>query len=111
MHSTTNRPTTDRALRAYEQASEYLVLPLNPGANDWDVSKISTGTSYRVDLDRATCTCPDHVRRGIACKHLHLARFHAAADAQVPEPIAEALAAAQEATRRAQVLADRALWD
>jgi hypothetical protein len=72
---------TDRQVRAYEQAAEYLVVPATPERNDWQVIHRS-GRAYTADLDAHTCTCPDFQKRGGVCKHQHLARF--VADAETP---------------------------
>ena len=76
--------TTDRQVRAYQEAALYLVLPHSPEANDWQVVK-TDGTFYVVDADATTCTCPDHVNRATICKHIHLVRFHLEADAPESE--------------------------
>jgi len=70
------RASKDRQVRAYAQACEYLIVPASPLANDWDVIHTS-GRSYRVDLDANTCTCADHTRRAVACKHLVMVRWEA----------------------------------
>jgi uncharacterized Zn finger protein len=33
-------------------------------------SQSDPDTSYTVDVQEASCTCPDHVYRGTTCKHL-----------------------------------------
>lgn len=75
---------TDRQIRAYEQAAEYLVVPATPERNDWQVIHRS-GRAYTVDLDAHTCTCPDFQKRGGVCKHQHLAQFVADAEAPTQE--------------------------
>ena len=62
------------ASRAY---SDYSVVPLEDGP--YRVEKVD-GTTYLVNLDAGTCTCPDFQRRiarreelaGVWCKHMHL---------------------------------------
>jgi hypothetical protein len=125
MNSTTTRPkSTDRKLRAYAEAANYLVTPGTPGGTDWEVIHLD-GHGYTVDPVAGTCECPDHRRRGTACKHIELVKLHVAAEAMIgPEPDEELCLVAEEsgdhraeelrveAAREAKVLADRALlWD
>lgn len=75
MKTSTNTATktTDRALRAYQEAGNYLVLP-GEAEGSYDVVK-RDGTTYTVTGD--TCECPDHVHRGgRKCKHLALVDLH-----------------------------------
>lgn len=39
----------------------------------WSVPSCSGENVYITDLRHQSCTCPDHRRHGIACKHLHAA--------------------------------------
>jgi hypothetical protein len=122
---------TSPAIRAYEQADQYIVAPATPERNDWDVIK-RDGTHYRVDLDGPRCNCRAFVTRHTpgTCKHIELVRLHVAADAPAPfrddeeltpEYAAQLTAELQAETdaeldriareRRAQDEALRALWD
>ena len=39
----------------------------------WTVPSCTGSRVYTVDLKAGSCTCPDHRRRGEACKHLYAA--------------------------------------
>ncbi|SDR31524.1 SWIM zinc finger family protein [Natronobacterium texcoconense] len=62
-------PPTDhleeRSLRAHTEPMS--VLPLGDGL--YEVESGSDHT-YLVDLEAGRCTCPDHVFRGVRCKHV-----------------------------------------
>nr|WP_223174025.1 SWIM zinc finger family protein [Haloferax sp. AS1] len=34
-----------------------------------------SGKSYEVDVEAGTCSCPDHRKRGVECKHLRRVLF------------------------------------
>ncbi len=55
----------ERSLRARTEAMS--VLPLGDGL--YEVESASDH-SYLVDLEAGRCTCPDHVFRGVRCKHV-----------------------------------------
>src|SRR5580698_3184737 len=38
-------------------------------------SQSNTDKLYQVDLNRKTCTCPDHAENGFTCKHVHAVKF------------------------------------
>jgi hypothetical protein len=105
--------TTDRALRAYREASSYVCERSDRNPRVWRVENIRTGKTYAVDTVAGVCTCPDYQERGrhsgTACKHLHLVRqtlfFEAAAAA--PEVKAPVAAPDADRLRRARELADR----
>lgn len=86
MHSTTNRE-----VRAYTEAANYVVMPKSIEGNDWWLMK-QDGTTYTVDLAAKTCTCADFRKRRVACKHQALAAFHAEAELPAEEriPVEEA---------------------
>ncbi|RQG93201.1 SWIM zinc finger family protein [Natrarchaeobius halalkaliphilus] len=56
---------TERSRRA--RAEPMSVLPLGDGL--YEVESASERT-YLVDLEAGRCTCPDHVFRGVRCKHV-----------------------------------------
>ncbi|AFZ72967.1 SWIM zinc finger family protein [Natronobacterium gregoryi] len=62
-------PSTDhlekRSLRARTEPMS--VLPLGDGLYEIESASDST---YLVDLEAGRCTCPDHVFRGVRCKHV-----------------------------------------
>ncbi|MFK8212178.1 MULTISPECIES: SWIM zinc finger family protein [Haloferax] len=35
----------------------------------------SSGNTYEVDIAAGTCSCPDHQKRGVECKHLRRVLF------------------------------------
>lgn len=108
MKSTTK--PADRQARAYKEAGSYLVMPASIEGNDWWVNKRNGGT-YTVDLTAGTCDCPDHTRRKVACKHIHLAQFHAEAEAPQQERLPEPAPQANHAAQDARVARDRAtIW-
>ena len=41
----------------------------------WLVPSQSGNAKYQVNIELATCTCPDHETRGVRCKHIHAATF------------------------------------
>ncbi len=41
----------------------------------WSVPSCTGTRRYTVDLKAGSCTCPDHRRRGKACKHLYAAEM------------------------------------
>lgn len=55
----------ERSLRA--RIEPMSVLPLGDGLYEVDSASDST---YLVDLEAGRCTCPDHVFRGVRCKHV-----------------------------------------
>jgi hypothetical protein len=104
MSITQTRPTTDRLLRAYNQAPDYRVEPRFGSETAFDVTK-RDGTVYVVDGD--TCSCPDHAARGRVCKHIHLCRLHRDTARMIDErPAVETTAAREARVRRERVL----LW-
>lgn len=48
---------------------------LRPSRGGWQVPSQSNSTSYIVDPDRRSCSCPDHETRGVACKHVLAVEF------------------------------------
>lgn len=40
------------------------------GQRKAEVQSQSSDSTYTVDVDEGSCTCPDHVYRGTTCKHL-----------------------------------------
>jgi hypothetical protein len=44
-----------------------------------------SGRTYQVNIQNGTCTCPDHERRGVECKHLRRVDLDVRAG-RVPEP-------------------------
>lgn len=45
-------------------------------AGTWIVpSQSNTDKLYQVDLNKKTCTCPDHQEAGFTCKHVHAVKF------------------------------------
>lgn len=103
---------TDRALRAYQEASLYTAWPKVGSETEWEVGKLQGGQVYTVDPVTAICSCPDHQHRGAHCKHLHLVSFYQHEEDEREAHRAQAAAAAAEkAERKAQALRDReALW-
>lgn len=92
---------TDRQVRAYREAANYLVLPASIEGNDYWVTK-KDGTFYTVAA--GTCDCPDFKKRGGKCKHIHLVELHeqAEAPAQV-KPSRPALTPEREAQIRRDI--------
>ena len=85
-HTTATRKPADRALRAYAEASKYLILD---GENEGEfyVQKLRGTDAIHYVTTADTCTCPDHGKRGLVCKHSHLVRFHIEAMAPAPAPV------------------------
>lgn len=50
------------------------------GRSDGDVDVYSeSGTRYQVDTVAKTCSCPDHIHRGVLCKHIRRAMIESGA--------------------------------
>jgi hypothetical protein len=76
----TRSPDRDgRAARALTE--EMTVRSLSDGRRVVETD----GGTYVVDLDAASCTCPDHAIRGARCKHLRRVAL-SATDGSVPGP-------------------------
>ncbi|WP_136589895.1 SWIM zinc finger family protein [Salinigranum halophilum] len=71
--------TTGRALRA--RTEPMTVRPLR----DRRYVVETDGGTYVVDIERRTCTCPDHVIRGARCKHLRRVAIEVT-ERRVPAP-------------------------
>ncbi len=50
---------------------------LNKTPDGWLVPSQSNETIYRVNVEKQTCTCPDHQEGGFKCKHLYAVEFTA----------------------------------
>ncbi|WP_396613895.1 SWIM zinc finger family protein (plasmid) [Haloferax sp. S1W] len=50
---------------------------------------------YRVDIHKGTCSCPDHQKRGVECKHLRRVLF-AIKTRTVPKPNGRFVTCAEE---------------
>lgn len=106
MNTITERPSADRALRAYQQSQDYVVYP-EPGTETaWGVTNIRTGKGYVVDGD--ACTCGDFQHRLSQneqgpkhCKHWHLVQMHVQCEREEQE-------ARDRAARRRRFVLD---WD
>ena len=48
---------------------------LNRTPDGWLVPSQSGKTIYRVNVERQTCSCPDHTEGGFKCKHLYAVEF------------------------------------
>ncbi|HVS36167.1 MAG TPA: SWIM zinc finger family protein [Gemmataceae bacterium] len=48
---------------------------LNKTPDGWLVPSQSGTAIYRVNVDKQTCTCPDHTESGFKCKHLYAVEF------------------------------------
>ena len=48
---------------------------LNQTADGWLVPSQSGERIYRVNVEKQTCTCPDHTESGFKCKHLYAVEF------------------------------------
>ena len=48
---------------------------LNKTADCWLVPSQSSELIYRVNVEKQTCTCPDHQEAGFKCKHLYAVEF------------------------------------
>ncbi len=48
---------------------------LNRTPDGWLVPSQSNETIYRVNVEKQTCTCPDHQEAGFKCKHLYAVEF------------------------------------
>ena len=48
---------------------------LNKTADGWLVPSQSGERIYRVNVEKQTCTCPDHTESGFKCKHLYAVEF------------------------------------
>ncbi len=48
---------------------------LNKSSDCWLVPSQSSETIYRVNVEKQTCTCPDHKEAGFKCKHLYAVEF------------------------------------
>ena len=70
MAATTSVPETRelRGLRLFRERGPEMerVAPWT-----WRVPSCTGTRRYTVDLKAGSCTCPDHLRRGEACKHLY----------------------------------------
>ncbi len=43
---------------------------ISTGGYFFEVMKLESGKRYAVDLNKMTCTCPDHKERQVKCKHI-----------------------------------------
>ncbi|MGH7171737.1 MAG: transposase [Gemmataceae bacterium] len=50
---------------------------LNKTPDGWLVPSQSSEMIYRVNVEKQTCTCPDHQEAGFKCKHLYAVEFTA----------------------------------
>ncbi len=48
---------------------------LNQTPDGWLVPSQSGEKIYRVNVEKQTCTCPDHTESGFKCKHLYAVEF------------------------------------
>ncbi|MEF8781400.1 MAG: SWIM zinc finger family protein [Haloferacaceae archaeon] len=76
---TTTSGVSGRTHRALTE--EMTIRPLRDGRYVVETD----GGTYVVDLEGATCTCPDHAIRGEYCKHLRRVAFEVAAES-LPAP-------------------------
>lgn len=74
--------TTTRKQRALQIAAKGEIFLLSPKVY-LVTSQYNATTTYRVHLQRNTCTCPDHQARHNQCKHLLAAELIEAAMARV----------------------------
>lgn len=108
MNSTTKTHRPDRAIRAYQEAANYLVLPASVEGNDYWVTK-QDGTFYTVA--GGSCDCPDFRKRGGKCKHIHLVELHLQSEAPAPTPAVAPTAPAPRTFSAEERAALLSLWD
>ena len=94
----------DRQLRAYEQANDYLVFENFDTEGAFDVVG-RRGQHYVVNGD--ACSCMDHVRRGVRCKHIHLVALHRMSEDETPAPAAPTVCPAIPPALPARMMAPR----
>ncbi|MBI3866459.1 MAG: transposase [Planctomycetia bacterium] len=54
-------------------------------------SQTEADTVYRVDIEKKTCTCPDHEESGAPCKHIYAAEITSRRDSPAAEEAAPAV--------------------
>jgi hypothetical protein len=74
--------TGDRALRAWQEAPNYELLP-TIGAPD---AYLVVGPRGYYVTTCTSCDCPDSTQRGTVCKHQHLVRLHEQQISEMPKP-------------------------
>ena len=67
MHATETEKLETREERGLKIAA---LVKLHKNGSGWEVPSQNGSGVYVVDLQNGTCTCPDHTRRGVKCKHL-----------------------------------------